>query len=141
MNRVYGFEGECKVKYNERIFKLFFESFFVLFLVIFVGKKYFVLYGGLFLDDNVMLDDIRKFDRYKQRQFGQVGLMMEMLWIDFQLEFGCGLSKCGVGMQFGLDVIKRFCEKNGLEVVIRLYEVRMVGYEEEYDGKCIIGMF
>jgi serine/threonine-protein phosphatase 5 len=42
-------------------------------------------------------------------------------------------------MQFGPDVTKRFCEKNGLEAVIRSHEVRMEGYEEEHDGRCITG--
>ncbi|KAK4203693.1 putative serine/threonine-protein phosphatase 5 [Triangularia verruculosa] len=137
MNRVYGFEGECKAKYNERIFKLFSESFSALPLATLIGKKFFVLHGGLFSDDSVTLDDIRKLDRHKQRQPGQSGLMMEMLWTDPQPEPGRGPSKRGVGMQFGPDVTKRFCEKNGLEAVIRSHEVRMAGYEEEHDGKCI----
>jgi serine/threonine-protein phosphatase 5 len=34
-------------------------------------------------------------------------------------------------------VTKRFCEKNGLEAVIRSHEVRMGGYEIEHDGRCI----
>lgn len=42
-------------------------------------------------------------------------------------------------MQFGPDVTKRFCEKNGLDAIIRSHEVRMDGYEEEHDGKCITG--
>ncbi|KAK4193097.1 Serine/threonine-protein phosphatase T [Podospora australis] len=137
MNRVYGFEGECKAKYNERIFKLFSESFSALPLATLIGKKFFVLHGGLFSDDNVTLDDIRKLDRHKQRQPGQSGLMMEMLWTDPQSEPGRGPSKRGVGMQFGPDITKKFCEKNGLEAVIRSHEVRMEGYEEEHDGKCI----
>lgn len=98
-----------------------------------------MLHGGLFSDDNVTLDDIRKLDRHKQRQPGQSGLMMEMLWTDPQTEPGRGPSKRGVGMQFGPDVTKRFCEKNGLEAIIRSHEVRMDGYEEEHDGKCITG--
>jgi serine/threonine-protein phosphatase 5 len=65
--------------------------------------------------------------------------MMEMLWTDPQPEPGRGPSKRGVGMQFGPDVTKRFCEKNGLEAVIRSHEVRMDGYEEEHDGRCITG--
>ncbi|KAK4156490.1 serine/threonine protein phosphatase [Chaetomidium leptoderma] len=137
MNRVYGFEGECKAKYSERVFKLFSESFSALPLATLIGKKYFVLHGGLFSDDNVTLDDIRKLDRHKQRQPGQAGLMMEMLWTDPQTEPGRGPSKRGVGMQFGPDVTKRFCDRNGLEAVIRSHEVRMDGYEEEHDGKCI----
>ena len=104
-----------------------------------IGGKYFVLHGGLFSDDNVTLDDIRKLDRHKQRQPGQAGLMMEMLWTDPQPQPGRGPSKRGVGMQFGPDVTKRFCDKNGLEAIIRSHEVRMDGYEEEHDGKCITG--
>lgn len=137
MNRVYGFEGECKAKYNERTFKLFSESFSALPLATLVGKKYLVLHGGLFSDDNVTLDDIRKLNRHNQRQPGQSGLMMEMLWTDPQEEKGRGPSKRGVGMQFGPDITAKFCEKNGLEAVIRSHEVRMDGYEVQHGGRCI----
>ncbi|SMR59096.1 unnamed protein product [Zymoseptoria tritici ST99CH_1E4] len=137
MNRMYGFEGECRAKYNERVFKLFSESFSALPLATLIGDKYLVLHGGLFSDDSVTLDDIRKLNRHNQRQPGQAGLMMEMLWTDPQTEPGRGPSKRGVGLQFGPDVTKRFCEKNGLEAVIRSHEVRMEGYEVEHDGRCI----
>lgn len=137
MNRMYGFEGECKAKYNERVFKLFSESFSALPLATLIGDKYFVLHGGLFSDDDTSLDDIRKLNRHSQRQPGQSGLMMEMLWTDPQTAPGRGPSKRGVGLQFGPDVTKRFCEKNGLEAIIRSHEVRMEGYEVEHDGKCI----
>ena len=140
MNRMYGFEGECRHKYNERVFKLFSESFSALPLATLIGQKFFTLHGGLFSDDNITLDDIRKLNRHKQRQPGQSGLMMEMLWTDPQPENGRGPSKRGVGLQFGPDVTKRFCEKNGLEAIIRSHEVRMEGYEVEHDGQCITGM-
>jgi serine/threonine-protein phosphatase 5 len=155
MNRAYGFEGECKAKYNgkaspicvkvlsnvfiDRTFKLFSESFSALPLATLIGKKYLVLHGGLFSDDKITLDDIRKLNRHNQRQPGQAGLMMEMLWTDPQTEPGRGPSKRGVGMQFGPDVTKRFCDNNGLDAIIRSHEVRMEGYEEEHDGKCITG--
>jgi serine/threonine-protein phosphatase 5 len=124
-----------------RVFKLFSESFSALPLATLVGKKYLVLHGGLFSDDSVTLDDIRKLNRHNQRQPGQAGLMMEMLWTDPQEEPGRGPSKRGVGMQFGPDITKKFCEKNGLEAVIRSHEVRMDGYEVQHDGRCITGMF
>ena len=139
MNRMYGFEGECRAKYSERVFRLFSESFSALPLATLIGGKYFVLHGGLFSDDNISLDDVRKLNRHKQRQPGQSGLMMEMLWTDPQTEEGRGPSKRGVGLQFGPDVTKRFCERNGLEAVIRSHEVRMEGYEVEHDGRCITG--
>ncbi|PNS13835.1 hypothetical protein CAC42_1326 [Sphaceloma murrayae] len=136
MNRMYGFEGECKAKYNERVFKLFSESFSALPLATLIGSKYLVLHGGLFSDDSVTLDDIRKLNRHNQRQPGQAGLMMEMLWTDPQPQPGRGPSKRGVGMQFGPDVTKRFCDKNGLDAIIRSHEVRMEGWESEHDSKC-----
>ncbi|KAI9741933.1 MAG: hypothetical protein M1834_000322 [Cirrosporium novae-zelandiae] len=137
MNRVYGFEGECKAKYNERTFKLFSESFSALPLATLIGSKYLVLHGGLFSDDNITLDDIRKLDRHKQKQPGQQGLMMEILWTDPQTMPGRGPSKRGVGVQFGPDVTERFCKKNGIEALIRSHEVRMDGYEVEHSGRCI----
>lgn len=106
-----------------------------------MGKSYLVLHGGLFSDDKVTLDDIRKLNRHNQRQPGQSGLMMEMLWTDPQEEPGRGPSKRGVGMQFGPDITKRFCENNGLEAVIRSHEVRMDGYEVQHDGRCITGKY
>ncbi|KAG8532147.1 uncharacterized protein KY384_003787 [Bacidia gigantensis] len=137
MNKVYGFEGECKAKYDEKSFRLFSESFSALPLATLIGKKYFVLHGGLFSDDKTSLDDVRKLNRHQQRQPGQQGLMMEMLWTDPQPQPGRGPSKRGVGLQFGPDVTKKFCEANGLDAVIRSHEVRMEGYEVEHDGRCI----
>ncbi|KAF8539253.1 Metallo-dependent phosphatase-like protein [Trichophaea hybrida] len=137
MNRVYGFEGECKAKYSERMFKLFSEAFSALPLATLIGGKYLVLHGGLFSDDKITLKDIRDYDRHRQRQPGQEGLMMEMLWTDPQSLPGRGPSKRGVGLMFGPDVTKRFCENNGLEAIIRSHEVRMGGYEVEHDGRCI----
>ncbi|KAF3211476.1 hypothetical protein TWF106_010198 [Orbilia oligospora] len=137
MNKVYGFEGECKAKYTERVYKLFSEAFSALPLAHLIGSKYLVLHGGLFSDDKYTLDDIRKLDRHAQRQPGNEGLMMEMLWTDPQTEPGRGPSKRGVGLQFGPDVTKRFCDRNGLTAVIRSHEVRMGGYEQEHDGRCI----
>ena len=139
MNRVYGFEGECKAKYSERVFKLFSESFSALPLATLIGKRYFTLHGGLFSDDKTSLDDVRKLNRHRQRQPGQSGLMMEMLWTDPQPTPGRGPSKRGVGLQFGPDVTKKFCEANNLDAVIRSHEVRMEGYEVEHDGRCITG--
>jgi serine/threonine-protein phosphatase 5 len=139
MNRVYGFEGECKHKYNEKTFKLFSESFSALPLATLIGDKYLTLHGGLFSDDKITLDDIRKLNRHGQKQPGHAGLMMEMLWTDPQTMPGRGPSKRGVGLQFGPDVTKRFCEANGLEAVIRSHEVRMEGYEVEHNGRCITG--
>ena len=94
-------------------------------------KRYFVVHGGLFSKDGVTLDDVKKIDRYG-KQPGQEGLMCELLWTDPQDAPGRGPSKRGVGVGFGPDVTKRWCEANSVTAVIRSHEVRQNGYAIEH---------
>lgn len=47
------------------------------------------------------------------------------------------LNVQGVGLGFGPDVTKRWCELNKVTAVIRSHEVRQDGYAIEHDGLCI----
>ncbi|GAK67310.1 protein phosphatase 5 [Moesziomyces antarcticus] len=167
MNKVYGFEGECKAKFGgDLTFKLFTQVFVALPLATLISatqapltgdelpasfsvaqrqpitdkdtgrKRFFVVHGGLFSKDGVTLDDIRAIDRFAIGQPGQAGLMMELLWSDPQTAPGRGPSKRGVGLGFGPDITKAWCELNGVTAVLRSHEVRMGGYEEEHEGRC-----
>ena len=166
MNKVYGFEGECKAKFGgDMTFKLFTEAFVALPLSTLIStprtplsgadlphhvslaqkspilskeekKRFFVVHGGLFSKDGVTLDDIRAIDRFKIGQPGQEGLMMELLWSDPQVARGRGPSKRGVGLGFGPDITRAWCELNGVTAVLRSHEVRQGGYAEEHDGLC-----
>lgn len=169
MNKVYGFEGECKAKFNgDMAFKLFTEAFIAIPLATLVSptqapllaeqlpaeaskslaqtapivnkdtgfKRFFVVHGGLFSKDNVTLKDIRAIDRFAKKQPGQEGLMMELLWSDPQAEPGRGPSKRGVGLGFGPDITRAWCELNGITAVLRSHEVRQRGYAEEHEGLC-----
>ncbi|KAI0695456.1 phosphoprotein phosphatase [Cytidiella melzeri] len=146
MNRTYGFEGEAKHKHGEQTYKLFAHVFTTMPLATLIqatkkpsglwsnailspeGKKrYFVVHGGLFSKDGVTLDDIRKLERFG-RQPGQEGLM----YTDGPF---CGIGE-GVGIAFGPDVTKRWCEANGVTGVIRSHEVRQDGYAIEHNGLC-----
>ncbi|CDS09702.1 hypothetical protein LRAMOSA02379 [Lichtheimia ramosa] len=137
MNKVYGFEGEVRAKFNETMFKLFSETFNALPLAHVIENKILVVHGGLFSKDDVTLDDIRKIDRLSLGQPGTDGLMCELLWSDPQPEPGRGASKRGVGIQFGPDVTKNFLERNNLDMLIRSHEVKENGYVIEHDGKCV----
>ncbi|SNX87375.1 related to phosphoprotein phosphatase (serine/threonine specific protein phosphatase) [Melanopsichium pennsylvanicum] len=167
MNKVYGFEGECKAKFGgDLTFKLFTQVFVALPLATLITaskppltgdelprsfsiaqrqpivakdsglKRFFVVHGGLSSKDGVTLDDIRAIDRFKIGQPDQRGLMMELLWSDPQTAPGRGPSKRGVGLGFGPDITKAWCELNGVTAVLRSHEVRMGGYEEEHQGRC-----
>lgn len=137
MNKVYGFEDECKSKYNFKIFQCFSESFNNLPYATLIGKKYLVMHGGLFSDDNITIEDIKKIPKNSFKQPPKEGIQMELLWTDPQINEGRSPSKRGIGMQFGPDITKKFIEKNNLKAIIRSHEVRMNGYEIEHDGKLI----
>ncbi|KXN91059.1 Serine/threonine-protein phosphatase T [Leucoagaricus sp. SymC.cos] len=156
MNRTYGFEGEAKTKHGEQSYKLFAHIFTTLPLATLViatkaptakeaagailssdgFKRYFVVHGGLFSKDEVMLDDIRQIPRVG-KQPGTEGLMCAcLLWTDPQEAPGRGPSKRGVGIAFGPDITKRWCMLNKVSGIIRSHEVRQNGYQIEHDGLC-----
>lgn len=135
MNKMYGFEGEVRSKYSSTMVDLFTEVFNHLPLAHCIDGKILVMHGGLFSEDGVKLDDIRKIDRVRQPP--EDGLMCGLLWSDPQILPGRSPSKRGVGTQFGPDVTRKFCKDNGLDFIIRSHEVKNEGYEVAHGGKCI----
>ncbi|CAH0746971.1 unnamed protein product [Bemisia tabaci] len=135
MNQIYGFFGECRAKYSSEMCDLFTEVYNMLPLAHCINKRILIMHGGLFSKDGVTLDDIRNIDR--NRQPPEEGLMCELLWSDPQDGMGRIPSKRGVGIQFGPDVTKAFCDHNNLDFIIRSHEVKQEGYEVQHDGRCI----
>lgn len=144
MNQMYGFEGECKHKYSQQIYEFFTQVFQILPLahcLIGLDEKniesgrVLVMHGGLFTQDDVKLDDIKKIDRNKQPP--NEGLMCEILWSDPMPMNGRVTSKRGIAIAFGPDVTKEFCSNNNLDYIIRSHEVKQSGYEVAHNGKCI----
>lgn len=144
MNQMYGFKGECQHKYSQDVYKFFTQVFQVLPLAhCLIGRdsenkpvsRVLVMHGGLFSQDNVRLEDIRKIDRNKQPP--NDGLMCEILWSDPMPANGRVVSKRGIAIAFGPDVTKEFCEINNLNYIIRSHEVKALGYEVAHEGLCI----
>lgn len=135
MNKMYGFEGEVKAKYNMAMCQYFTEVYNWLPLGHIIGKKIMVVHGGLFSKDGVTLEDIRKIDRNQQPP--DSGLMTDMLWSDPQPYSGRTPSKRGIACSFGPDVTARFLSENGLDLLIRSHEMKDEGYEIAHGGKCI----
>lgn len=135
MNKIYGFEGEVKAKYDVTTMQLFTEVFNVLPLAACIQSKVMVVHGGLFKEDGVTLSDIRKIKR--NREPSDSGLMSDLLWSDPQPFPGRGPSKRGVGLTFGPDITKAFLDNNNLELLIRSHEVKEEGYLVEHDGRLI----
>lgn len=142
MNQMYGFEGEVRSKYSPQMSDLFTEVYNWLPLCHLINKKILVkneeklrnlgnsfkkfncffflikvMHGGLFSEDGVKLDDLRKIDR--NRQPPESGPMCDLLWSDPQPQQGRSPSKRGVGCQFGPDVTEKFLKENNLQYVVR----------------------
>ena len=94
-----------------------------------------VMHGGLFAEDGITLDEIRKTDR--NRQPPEKGIMCDLLWSDPMPSMGRAPSKRGVGVQFGPDITYAFLSENNLDYIIRSHEVKADGYEIAHNGKCI----
>jgi serine/threonine-protein phosphatase 5 len=112
LNKLYGFEGEVKYKYDITVYDLFCELFCHMPLSHCINKAAFVTHGGLFAKDGVKLEDIRKTPRIKEP--GDEGIMCECLWSDPCDQNGRHPNKRGVGVMFGPDVTERFLTDNGL---------------------------
>lgn len=135
MNKLYGFEGEITKKYDEDLYQLFCETFWLLPLCHLINQKIFVVHGGLFSQDDISLDQIRKVNR--ECEPPDEGLMTELLWSDPHPGKGRMPSKRGVGVAFGKDVTENFLSTNNLKMVIRSHEMKEEGYEIEHDGKLV----
>ncbi|SCU83954.1 LAFA_0D07008g1_1 [Lachancea sp. 'fantastica'] len=135
MNKIYGFEDECKYKYSQRIFEMFSRSFEALPLATVINDKYLVMHGGLSADSSVSLKDYKGIDRFSQPP--REGPFMELLWSDPQAGKGLGPSERGLGHSFGPDITADFLAKNKLSKIFRSHEVRMGGVLFEHDKKLV----
>jgi serine/threonine-protein phosphatase 5 len=109
---IFSFEGEVKKKYDESIYECFCELFCYLPLGHVLNNKVLVVHGGIFSQDGVKLEDIKKENRIREPP--EKGIMCEILWSDPCKMIGRHPSKRGVGVSFGPDIAKRFLDDNNL---------------------------
>jgi len=135
LNRVYGFEGEVKKKYNDQVYELFQEVFNWLPLSAVLNNKVMICHGGLFKDDGVKLSDIEKINR--NRDIPESGIMADILWSDPHKPKGRVPNRRGISIAFGPDITHKFLEENNLKMIVRSHEVKPEGYQEMHDGKLV----
>lgn len=80
LNKLYGFEGEVKKKYDVKMYDHFSKLFCYLPIGHCINNKILVVHGGLFAKDGVKLEDIAKIHRV--REPADEGIMCECLWSD-----------------------------------------------------------
>ena len=136
MNFRYGFRIEIFNKYeDEVVYNCITEFYKFLPLGHVLSKEVLVLHGGLFSQEGVTLDDLKKINRFQD--VPAEGLMCELLWSDPCEENGINPSSRGAGILFGPDVTEKFLKENNLSLLIRSHEVRMEGYQIEPGGQVI----
>mmetsp|Transcript_24404 Transcript_24404/g.22175 ORF Transcript_24404/g.22175 Transcript_24404/m.22175 type:complete len:505 (-) Transcript_24404:30-1544(-) len=137
MNKIYGFDGEVRHKYNESVMQLFSEVFSWLPLAAVIQDSIFVVHGGLSIQDDgaVPLSAIEALQRHREPP--ESGLFSDLLWADPQEEKGKNRSKRGLGFNFGPDITEAFLKCNNLKLVVRSHEVKDDGFVVEHGGKCI----
>jgi serine/threonine-protein phosphatase 5 len=135
MNSLYGFEGECKKKYNGRVFDEVTRMFNSLPLGHILGGQVIVVHGGLFGERSGTLASLEKENRDRQPPEG--GAMNDILWSDPMDNVGYAPSPRGTTSTFGPDVTERFLREQGLKLLIRSHQVQEEGYSIMHHGKCI----
>lgn len=158
INEVFGFEDEVYTKYGTDIdevagwsglgtsmnyspMKLFqmFETVFGLFPIFaLLNKRVFIVHGGLSNHEDITIEELLQLDH--RREIPTQGtsradeVFTHLLWSDPRDEDGWKPSSRGAGVEFGPDITKAFCYRNGISLIIRSHECREEGFDIVHDG-------
>ena len=92
-----------------------------------VDSKIFCIHGGL-SPDIESPDDLKRVAR--PVDVPDTGLLCDTLWSDPDRDItGWAENDRGVSYTFGADVVRRFLEKNDLDLIVRAHQVVKDGYE------------
>ena len=128
INRIYGFFDECKRRYNVKIWKHFVDLFNCLPIAASIDDKIFIVHGGL-SPELKLIENLNKIMR--PTDVPEEGLICDLLWSDSDSANteGWGENDRGVSCTFNETVLKKFLEKNDLDLLCRAHQVVEEGYE------------
>jgi len=147
-----GFYAACKSQFGpdlgEEVFMAFHETFEYLPLASLVGEKILVLHGGI--GDGTW--DLSHFDSVQRpltnEQCENDNILYNVLWSDplpeiSEESFGAHSSPrdghANMVHDFGKDITKQFCERNGILAIVRSHQekARGCGYEVMHGGQLL----
>ena len=127
INRIYGFFDECKRRYNVKLWKSFVDLFNCLPIAASIDDKIFMVHGGL-SPELKTVDQLQKIKR--PTDVPDDGLLCDILWSDpDENASGWGANDRGVSVTFNEAILKKFLEKNDLDLLCRAHQVVEDGYE------------
>ena len=139
MTRIYGFYDECKRRANVKLWKCFMEAFNCMPACALIREKIFCVCGGL-------SPELTHFDQIRQLTRPTVvpdsGLLCDLVWSDPHAESGWVENDRGVSYCFGPDVVQKFVESMGVDLIVRSHQVAIDGYVPwKVYLRCIWGCF
>jgi len=127
INKVYGFFDECKRRCNLKIWKAFTDVFNCLPISAVVAGKIFCVHGGL-SPDLIDYEDVTRIQR--PTDVPDNGLLNDLLWSDpSETAYEWEESERGVSYCFGKRIVKKFLERNDLDLVCRAHMIVEDGFE------------
>lgn len=127
INRIYGFYDECKKRYSLKIWKAFIDCFNCLPFCASIDDKILLMHGGL-SPDLTSVEQLKKIIR--PTDVPEEGLLCDLLWSDPDPDCkGWGPNERGVSVVFNEKVLKKFLDKNEMDLVCRAHQVVEEGYE------------
>ena len=127
INRIYGFYDECKRKYNLKLWKMFIDLFNCLPIAASIDDKILLVHGGL-SPELKTIEQLKKIMR--PTDVPEEGLLCDILWSDPDANCnGWGPNDRGVSVVFNEKSLKKFLNKNDLDLLCRAHQVVEEGYE------------
>lgn len=135
VTKQYGFYDECKRRYSVKMWRTFIDVFNCMPVAAVVGKRIFCVHGGISPD----MDRVQEINNIRRPVLiPDDGVLCDLLWSDPDPEVvGWAENDRGVSYLFGCDIINKFLDTNGLELLCRAHQVVEDGYEFICQRKCI----
>ena len=127
INRIYGFYDECKRRHGIKLWKIFTDCFNCLPIAALIDDKILCMHGGLSPELN-RIHTINNIVR--PTDVPDTGLLCDLLWSDPDKEVtDWGDNDRGVSFTFGEEIVRKFANKNEIDLICRAHQVVEDGYE------------
>jgi serine/threonine-protein phosphatase PP1 catalytic subunit len=138
INTIYGFFDECKRKFNVSIWKIFNDVFNCLPICAIINNLIFCCHGGLSPEIMRKCDmEILK-NMIRPVAIADEGMLCDILWSDPENIIGWKKNmERGVSYCFGNNIIEKFLDNHGFDIICRGHQIIEEGYSFFCDRQLI----
>ena len=140
VSSAYGFRDEIGLKYGVQLFDAFIPLFDAMPLAALVNGKILCLHGGI----SPHLSSLAQIEAIKRPLKPEEGtLEYDLLWSDPSPDVEeYGPSNRGASCFFGLAPLNKFCDENGLDLLVRAHQMMEDGYGYNFgEGTRLVTIF